>query len=145
VKNRWSGKILGVPWLHHRVVSRAAGLLLAWGASGTPSAASTPAATAQIPALRWEERSDWINVKTDALPAAVGDGQADDTAAIQRALAALRDGSVLYFPPGTYRITAPLTLRKRHRSTVDRRVDRRAAAATRSGCGTAPTAGRCCS
>jgi hypothetical protein len=45
------------------------------------------------------------------LPVAIGDGQADDTAAIQGALAALRDGSSLYFPSGTYRITAPLTLR----------------------------------
>lgn len=69
------------------------------------------AASAQIPALRWEERSDWINLKTDVTPAAIGDGQADDTAAIQKALAEVRDGSILYFPPGTYRITAPLVLK----------------------------------
>ncbi len=38
------------------------------------------------PALPWQERSDWINVKTDVAPPAVGDGVADDTAAIQAAL-----------------------------------------------------------
>ena len=81
------------------------------GANGLLSAASAPAAPPQIPALHWEERSDWINVKTDIAPAAIGDGKADDTAAIQKALAGVRDGSVLYFPPGTYRITAPLLLK----------------------------------
>lgn len=48
------------------------------------------AAPSQIPALRWEERSDWINLKTDVTPAAIGDGRADDTAAIRKALAQLR-------------------------------------------------------
>jgi hypothetical protein len=76
-----------------------------------PATASTPTPPTQIPALQWEERSDWVNVKTDLAPAAIGDGQADDTAAIQHALAGVRDGSVLYFPPGTYRITAPLSLK----------------------------------
>jgi hypothetical protein len=65
----------------------------------------------QIPALHWEDRSDWINVKTGIVPAAVGDGKTDDTLAIQNALTGVRDGSVLYFPPGTYRITAPLLLK----------------------------------
>ena len=75
------------------------------------SAASAPTSRPQIPALHWEERSDWVNVKTDVAPAAVGDGRTDDTVAIQKALAGLRDGSVLCFPPGIYRITAPLSLR----------------------------------
>jgi hypothetical protein len=44
------------------------------------------APAAQLPVLAWTERSDWINVKTDVTPAAVGDGIADDTAAIQAAL-----------------------------------------------------------
>ena len=44
------------------------------------------AAPPDIPSLAWQERSDWINVQTDVTPAAVGDGQADDTAAIQAAL-----------------------------------------------------------
>jgi len=39
-----------------------------------------------IPELSWEERSDWINVKTAVQPPARGDGVADDTAAIQAAL-----------------------------------------------------------
>jgi hypothetical protein len=41
------------------------------------------AAVPDIPALHWTERSDWINVKTDITPAAVGDGVKDDTAALQ--------------------------------------------------------------
>lgn len=81
------------------------------GAHGFPFATSVRAAAPQIPALHWEARSDWINVQTDLAPAARGDGKADDTVAIQKALNGVRDGSVLYFPPGTYRITAPLLLR----------------------------------
>lgn len=65
----------------------------------------------QIPSLRWEERSDWINIQSDVTPAAVGDGKADDTAAIQKALSSVADGSVVYFPPGTYRITGTLSLK----------------------------------
>ncbi|HEY5913653.1 MAG TPA: glycosyl hydrolase family 28-related protein [Verrucomicrobiae bacterium] len=65
----------------------------------------------QIPSLRWEERSDWISVKTGITPAAVGDGQADDTVALQKALSEVRDGTVLYFPPGSYRITSTLVLK----------------------------------
>ena len=66
------------------------------------------AATPDIPRLAWRERSDWINVKTDVAPAALGDGQADDTAAIQAALDRGRDGKTIYLPPGTYRITRTL-------------------------------------
>jgi hypothetical protein len=80
-------------------------------AHGLLSAASAGAEPPQIPVLSWEERSDWINVKTDIAPTAVGDGQADDTLALQKALSGLPDGSVLYFPRGIYRITAPLSLR----------------------------------
>ncbi len=66
-----------------------------------------------IPVLNWEARSDWKNVKTAG---AVGDGVADDTAAIQRVLDTVGekfmvyagDLDSVYFPPGTYRITAPL-------------------------------------
>lgn len=75
----------------------------------------------QIPALHWEKRSDWISVKTDVTPGAVGDGIADDTDAIQKALdraaaathedgPATKDGHTVYFPPGVYRITHTLTL-----------------------------------
>ncbi len=78
-------------------------------------------AAGQIPVLNWEERSDWINVKTDVTPAAVGDGVADDTAAIQAALARIVDTDatptnrhprVVYFPAGRYRLTKTLELRK---------------------------------
>jgi hypothetical protein len=72
--------------------------------------AAAPIRPPQLPVLRWEERSDWTNVKSDVSPAAVGDGHTEDTVAIQNALAGVRDGSVLYVPPGTYRITAPLAL-----------------------------------
>lgn len=43
---------------------------------------------------------------------AVGDGQADDTAAISRALADAggTGGGIIYLPPGEYRITRPLTV-----------------------------------
>jgi Pectate lyase superfamily protein len=68
-------------------------------------------ASSSIPVLQWEERSDWINIKTGIAPSAIGDGKADDTAAIQKALNGVRDGSVLYFPPGVYRITAPILLK----------------------------------
>jgi hypothetical protein len=54
----------------------------------------------------------WANVKTEF--GAVGDGQADDTAAIQQALVSVRSKDstkkVLYFPAGTYRITDTLKL-----------------------------------
>ena len=53
----------------------------------------------------------WTNVKDYG---AVGNGRADDTAAIQKALEAVRSkdsaSRVLYFPAGTYRITATLRL-----------------------------------
>ncbi|MEI7809470.1 MAG: glycosyl hydrolase family 28-related protein, partial [Verrucomicrobiota bacterium] len=56
-------------------------------------------------------------VKTDITPVAVGDGVADDTAALQAAFAKLDDTKagaprIFYFPPGTYRITDTLTLTK---------------------------------
>lgn len=54
----------------------------------------------------------WANVKTEF--GAVGDGKADDTAAIQNALESIRSKDspkkVLYFPAGTYRITATVKL-----------------------------------
>ncbi len=50
--------------------------------------------------------SSWADVKRDY--GAVGDGKADDTAALQKALDSLTkhtNFSVLCFPAGTYRIT----------------------------------------
>jgi hypothetical protein len=58
----------------------------------------------------------WKNVKADY--GAVGDGKADDTAAVQRGLDDLqkhKDSVVLYFPAGVYRITDTVkTIRKAH-------------------------------
>lgn len=71
-------------------------------------AANALAGPRDIPRLDWRERSDWINVKTDVTPAAVGNGKADDTMAIQAALDAEGDGKTVYLPPGTYRITETL-------------------------------------
>lgn len=48
-----------------------------------------------------------INVKQHR---AIGNGIADDTAAIQEAINALTVGSVLYFPPGNYAITDTLDM-----------------------------------
>jgi hypothetical protein len=68
-----------------------------------------------IPALDWTPRSDWLNVKTGVTPAAVGDGVADDTAALQAALNRLTingptasNPKIIYLPAGTYRITQTL-------------------------------------
>jgi len=58
--------------------------------------------------------ASWADVKTTF--GAVGDGIADDTAAIQRGLNSLRKynsatgPAVLYFPAGSYRITSTLTM-----------------------------------
>ncbi len=72
------------------------------------------AATPQLPNLNWQKRSDWVNVKTDVTPAAVGDGVHDDTAALQAALSRIKNASgaplVVYLPAGTYRITKTLFL-----------------------------------
>lgn len=67
-------------------------------------------AAAEIPELAWEERSDWINVKTAVQPPAKGDGVQDDTAAIQAALNRIQDGVTIYFPPGVYKITKTLEI-----------------------------------
>ena len=73
----------------------------------------TLAALPDIPRLDWQPRSDWINVKTDVTPAAVGDGRADDTAALQAALDRKATGKTIYLPPGTYRITQTLAFHGR--------------------------------
>ena len=62
-----------------------------------------------IPGLNWQQRSDWINVRTN-IPNAIGDGIADDTAALQSALNATNSGKTIYLPAGTYRITQTLAM-----------------------------------
>lgn len=56
-----------------------------------------------------EQGSDWVDVVRDF--GARGDGTADDTDAIQRALDTVADGKTFYFPSGTYRITRMLEMR----------------------------------
>ncbi|MHB0998389.1 MAG: glycosyl hydrolase family 28-related protein [Armatimonadota bacterium] len=68
----------------------------------------TSPSKAQLPILNWEPRSDWLNVKTSG---AIGNGITDDTDAIQKTLDQVKDGSTVYLPEGTYRITKMLTLR----------------------------------
>ncbi len=79
--------------------------------------AFAPARQVQIPRLDWTPRSDWIDVRRDVTPRAIGDGAADDTAALQAGLDALSDQpgkrNTLYLPAGTYRITRTLALHKR--------------------------------
>lgn len=62
--------------------------------------------------MSWNSgRSDWINVKSMPYGAA-GDGVADDTAALQRALdqasLCFTQPGTVYLPPGTYKITGTL-------------------------------------
>ncbi|MFC9231362.1 glycosyl hydrolase family 28-related protein [Streptomyces decoyicus] len=53
--------------------------------------------------------ADWINVKAEAY-GALGDGVADDTAAIQQAINAAGIGGIVYLPKGVYRISKTLDL-----------------------------------
>ncbi len=85
-------------------------LYLAVLAAGESGATAVEPPAPAIPELAWEQRSDWINVKTAVEPAAKGDGVQDDTAAIQAALDKIQDSATIYFPPGTYRITRTLQI-----------------------------------
>ncbi len=89
-----------------RILALSALALLA----GSVVMADTPAAAPMIPDLPWEKRSDWIDVTTDVTPVAKGDGIADDTDALQAGFKAMKHGSVLCLPAGTYRITRTLLL-----------------------------------
>ncbi|MGE9296068.1 MAG: glycosyl hydrolase family 28-related protein, partial [Puniceicoccales bacterium] len=66
-------------------------------------------ARTEIPPIDWNPGSDWINVKDHGV---VGDGAADDTAALQSIFSQLSPGGVIYFPPGEYRVTDELLLEK---------------------------------
>jgi len=79
-------------------------------AGHVPGLRAVSAPIPELPRLDWEQRSDWVNVKKSF--GAVGDGKADDTAALQSALDSLKDGydspNTLYLPRGIYRITKTL-------------------------------------
>ena len=82
-------------------------------AAATTSSSSSPGATNAV-AEWYGPFASWGNVKTTY--GAVGDGVTDDTVAISNALANVGLGTtspVLYFPPGTYRVTKKLWLRNR--------------------------------
>src|SRR5262245_18820008 len=56
----------------------------------------------------------WLDAKRDF--GAVGDGQSDDSPALQKALDEIREhkrASVLFIPAGTYRLTQPLTTKRK--------------------------------
>jgi uncharacterized repeat protein (TIGR02543 family) len=97
----------------------------------TPEQAAT---YPELPELNWQKRSDWLDVT--ALPAsvnggrsAVGDGIADDTAAILAACNEVRKSngrwSTVYLPPGTYKITSTLHPTEGLSSTVDTHLSMR--------------------
>lgn len=70
--------------------------------------------TLELPVLEHIPAASWVNVKTDVEPRAVGDGVADDTAALQAALDRMHGlaggPKVVYIPPGVYRITETLVM-----------------------------------
>ncbi len=70
---------------------------------------STALSAAQWSASRGPNESlfhGYVNVQSFG---AKGDGETDDTAAFKRALASASDGSTIFVPPGTYRITQDLS------------------------------------
>lgn len=74
--------------------------------AGAGILALTPAASAQIVGEGPTDRSGHVSIRHFG---AVGDGIADDTAAIQRAIAAVTgNGGIVAFPPGRYLITGTL-------------------------------------
>jgi hypothetical protein len=99
---------------------------------GITSLAGNLAEAVDIAPMAWTPRPKWINVKSPGIytqetstPNAVGDGCADDTAAIQGVLnwvSNVSGGSMgrrptVYFPPGTYKITSTLTINRTHPAT----------------------------
>ncbi len=80
---------------------------------GSVVSAGTP--LPRLPALNWEPRSDWISVKAQG---AVGDGVADDTAALQAAFDLIKRGVTIYFPAGTYRVTKTLVIQSPDKSAL---------------------------
>ena len=90
---------------HHSLVFFGVLLLIS---AGCATAAPAPPSAAFLPSLNWVPCADWVNVKALG---AVGDGVADDTAAIQKALDGVTHASTVYLPAGTYRLTDTLRLK----------------------------------
>ena len=97
------------------ITSTVATLLAVAVSAWPPAVAQQPPGVGAFPAVGDEfvgPFPSWLNVKTAY--GAVGDGVADDTRAIQGGLDQLGGAGdrspVLYFPPGTYRITGTLNL-----------------------------------
>ena len=76
------------------------------------------ASTSPLPLVHWSDiQADWLTRRPASLNLffatnAVGDGVADDTAAIQTALttAAANGGGIVYLPAGKYKLTASLDI-----------------------------------
>ncbi len=81
-----------------------------------PLTAEEPATTGQT--VRTPDSPHWINIRTYG---AKGDGETDDTAAIQKALDDLSDrGGVLFIPGGKYRITKTLRITGNSPSEIEK-------------------------
>lgn len=81
-------------------ITNAGNVILANGSAGSTLSYQKGSAGASI--------TPWINVKTDY--GATGNGSTDDTTAINNAIAAANSsGASLYFPAGTYKVSAALT------------------------------------
>ena len=82
------------------IITNETGVINSGSATAISYTLTEPGATAQTVQTKLEQ---YISVKDFG---AVGNGVADDTAAIQ---AAMDVGGLVWFPAGTYKITAPLT------------------------------------
>lgn len=72
-----------------------------------------------LPELGWVPGSDWINVKQHG---ARGDGKTDDTKALQKLFWELKEGEILYFPPGIYILKDELKIKKQQKSREKRLI-----------------------
>lgn len=68
---------------------------------------------AETPELPWDAGDDFVRWENVRSHGALGDGKTDDTAAIEKALAAANAAGkhTVYFPQGTYKVSRTLTLR----------------------------------
>ncbi|MFI9803821.1 glycosyl hydrolase family 28-related protein [Streptomyces sp. NPDC052301] len=82
--------------------------LLTSAAGLTGAALATTVATAGEAAAA-DTGEGWLNVKDPAY-GALGDDQADDAPAIQKAIDAAGQGGTVYLPPAKYRLASPLRL-----------------------------------